>query len=146
MRDRSQLVGTWRMLTWRREFADTGERIDALGADPIGFVSYGADSRVHAIVVKRDRPSPARLPPSDSEKLELFDSMLAYAGTYTLYDDHVVHHVDASWNQALTGTDLIRFYRLDGSKLEIWGAPAPDPYTGRTVVHRITFEKWASKT
>ena len=144
MRDRSQLVGTWPMLTWRREFADTGERIDALGADPVGFVSYGADG--HAMVVKRDRPSPAGVPPSDSEKLELFDSMLAYAGTYTLHDDHVVHHVDASWNQALTGTDQIRFYRLDGSTLEIWGAPAPDPFTGRTVVHRITFEKWASKT
>jgi len=72
--------------------------------------------------------------------------MLAYAGTYTLRDDHVVHHVDASWNQALTGTDLMRFYRLDGSTLEIWGAPAPDPYTGRIVVHRITFEKWASNT
>ena len=55
MADRAQLLGTWRMLVWQREFADTGERIDALGADPVGFVSYGADGRVHAIVVKRDR-------------------------------------------------------------------------------------------
>jgi hypothetical protein len=45
MHDQSQLVGTWRMLTWNREFADTGERADALGADPVGFVSYGADGR-----------------------------------------------------------------------------------------------------
>jgi hypothetical protein len=146
MHDRSQLIGTWRMLTWYREFEDTGERLDGLGADPVGFVSYGADGRVHAIVLKRDRPSPAKLPPSDSEKIDLFDSMLAYAGTYTLQEDRVVHHVDASWNQALTGTDQTRFYKLDGSKLKIWSAPAPDPYTGRTVVHRITFEKWASKT
>jgi Lipocalin-like domain len=94
MRDGSQLIGTWRMLTWCREFADTGERIDALGADPVGFVSYGADGRVHVIAVKRDRSSPASLPPSGSEKVELFDSMLAYAGTYPLHDDHVVHHLD----------------------------------------------------
>jgi hypothetical protein len=143
---RSQLVGTWRMLTWRREFADTGKRIDALGTDPVGFVSYGADGRVHAILVKRDRPPPASLPPSDTEKVELFDSMLAYAGSYTLHEDHVVHHLDASWNQTWTGTDQIRFYKLEGSMLEISGAPAPDPYTSRVVVHRITFEKWASKT
>jgi hypothetical protein len=78
--DRSQLVGTWRMLTWQREFTDTGERIDALGTDPVGFVSYGAGRRVHAFVVKRDRPTPASLPPSNYEKIELFDSMLAYAG------------------------------------------------------------------
>ena len=69
MRDRSQLVGTWRMLTWRREFADTGDRTDALGAEPVGFVSYGADGRVHAIVLKRDRPCPAKLPPSEKEKV-----------------------------------------------------------------------------
>jgi hypothetical protein len=133
------------MLTWRREFEDTGERIDALGPAPVGFVSYGADGRVQALVVKRDRATPASLPPSASEKVDLFDSMLAYAGTYTLHDDHVVHHLDASWNEAWTGADQIRFYKLDGSSLEIWGAPAPDPYTGRTVVYRITFEKWAPK-
>jgi hypothetical protein len=144
MRDRLGLVGTWRMLTWHREFEDTGEQIDALGADPVGFVSYGVDGRVHAIVVKRDRSPPGSLPPSSIEKLELFDSMLAYAGTYTLHEDRLIHHIDASWNQAWTGTDQIRFYKLNGSTLEIWGAPAPDPYTGRKVVHRITFEKWAS--
>jgi hypothetical protein len=142
MPDRSRLVGTWRMLTWRREFSDTGERIDALGTDPVGFVSYGADGRAHAFVVKRSRPTPTSLPPSSSEKIELFDSMFAYAGTYTLHDDHVVHHVDGSWNQACTGTDQKRFYKLDGLFLEIWGAPARDPFTGRVVVHRMTFEKW----
>jgi hypothetical protein len=145
MPDRSPLVGTWRMLTWQREFADTGERIDALGADPVGFVSYSDDGRVHAIVVKRDRRVPKSVPPSANEKLELFDSMIAYAGTYTLHDDHVVHHVDASWNQAFTGTDQTRFYKLHGSTLEISAAPAPDPFTGRTVVHRMTLEKWASR-
>ena len=134
------------MLTWQREFADTGERLDALGADPVGFVSYSDDGRVHAIVVKRDRRVPKSVPPSANEKLALFDSMLAYAGTYTLHDDHVVHHVDASWNQAFTGTDLTRFYKLHGSTLEISAAPAPDPFTGRPVVHRMTFEKWVSQT
>ena len=77
------------------------------------------------------------------EKIELFDSMLACAGTYTLHEGHVVHHIDASWNQSLTGSEQVRFFRLTGSTLEISGAPAPDPYTGRTVVHRIVFEKWA---
>jgi hypothetical protein len=54
-----------------------GERIDSLGADPVGFVNYGADGRVHAIVLKKDRPTPASLPPSDGKKLELFNLMLA---------------------------------------------------------------------
>jgi hypothetical protein len=141
--DRSQLIGTWRMLSWQREFADTGERVDALGSDPVGFVSYSTDGRVHAIVVKRDRRKPASVPPSAEEKLGLFDSMLAYTGTYTLHDDHVIHHLEASWNQSWTGTDQVRFYKLEGPALTIWAAAAPDPYAGRMVVHRMTFEKWS---
>jgi Lipocalin-like domain len=143
MPDRSVLVGTWRMLTWRREFDDTGETIDALGADPIGFVSYGSDGRVHAMVVRRDRLAPRKLPPTVDEAVQLFGSMLAYTGTYTLYEDRVVHHVDASWNQAWTGSDQVRFYRFDGPTLELAGAPAQDSFTGRMVTNRMTFQKWA---
>ncbi len=67
--------------------------------------------------------------------------MLAYAGTYTVDDEKAVHHVDAAWNEAWTGTDQVRFYKLDGNRLAISGAPAPDPYTGQEIVHRIAFER-----
>lgn len=142
MSDFSPLVGTWVMRSWKKEFEDTGEVVDAHGPDPMGFVTYSADGRVHAIVVRRNRAAPLTSPPSLEEKAALFDSMLAYSGTYTLHSDRVIHHLDASWNQSWTGSDQVRFFRLSGSSLEITGAPAPDPYTGRSVVHRITFEKW----
>ena len=60
MIDAWQLVGTWRMLSWKREFADTGEVVDALGPDPIGYLSYCADGRAHAIVVRRERAATER--------------------------------------------------------------------------------------
>ncbi len=145
-RESSDLIGTWRMLTWQREFLDTHELVDALGPNPVGYVSYSHDGRVHALVVRADRPCPASLPPSLPEKADLFDSMLAYAGTYTAFDDRVIHRLDASWNQAWTDTDQVRFYRLTEGQLQIWSAPAADPYSGRMVVHRITFEKWKSTT
>ena len=88
------------MVSWGREFVTTGEKLHALGPDPVGYLTYGADGRVHAIVVSKDRAAPAALPPNNDEKLGLFDSMLAYAGTYTLDSEKVVHHVDISWNQA----------------------------------------------
>jgi hypothetical protein len=135
------LLGTWKMLAWKREIVATGERIDVLGPDPVGFINYGADGRFYAIVVGRDRAPPAATPATDAEKLTLFDSMLAYAGTYTLDEEKAVHHVDASWNQSWTGTDQIRYYKLDGGKLTISGAKAPDPYTGQEIIHRIEFER-----
>jgi hypothetical protein len=135
------LLGTWRMTSWKREFTATGEMLDALGPDPVGVINYGADGRVYAHIVSKDRPPPASMPPSNDEKVRLFDSMISYTGTYTLDDEKVVHHLDSSWNEAWTGTDQVRFYRLDGNRLLITSPPSPDPYTGREVVHRIEFEK-----
>jgi hypothetical protein len=141
MANASALLGTWRMLSWKKEFVATGNAVDALGPDPQGFITYTADGRVSVIVVPRDRPAPASLPPSDAEKVRLFDSLFAYAGTYTLGDDKVVHHLDTTWNQSWTGTEQVRFYKLSGNRLSIHGAPAPDPFTGQDVIHRVEFEK-----
>ena len=141
MAAREALLGTWRMLSWKREIVATGDLIDALGPDPVGYINYGADGRFYAIVVSRDRARPATLPPTNDEKLSLFNSMLAYAGTYTLDDEKAIHHVDASWNQAWTGTEQIRFYRLDGDHLSVTGEKAPDPYTGQEIIHRIEFQR-----
>ena len=109
--------------------------------DPVGYINYGADGRFYTLVVSRNRPGPASLPPSTDEKIRLFDSMLAYTGTYTLDDEKAVHHVDASWNQAWTGTDQVRFYKLDGDRLTITGAPAKDPHTGQDTIYRIEFDR-----
>ena len=137
----SALLGTWKMTSWKKQSVATGEMTDALGPDPQGFITYTGDGRVSVIVVPKNRTAPAALPPSDPEKVRLFDSMFAYAGTFTLDDEKVVHHLDTTWNQAWSGTDQVRFYKLAGNKLSIHGAPAPDPFTGQDVIHRVEFEK-----
>jgi hypothetical protein len=37
----------------------------------------------------------------------------------------------------------VRFYKLNGDKLSITSARAPDPFTGEDVVHRVEFQKLA---
>ena len=142
MIDAATVVGTWRMLSWKREFVETGDQIDSLGPEPIGFVTYTADGRVHAMVVRKKRSKPSATPFSEAEKVGLFDSMLAYTGTYEMFDDRVVHRPDASWNQIWTGTDQVRYFKFDGGRLHLWGAQATDPFSGKQVIHRMTFEKW----
>src|SRR4051812_41066614 len=110
MADASALLGTWRMASWRREFVATGETSDAMGSNPIGYLSYHS-GRVTAFVLEQDRPSLSNAAPTDEEKVKLFDTMLAYSGTYTVEEDRVIHHVDAAWNPTWLG-DLIRPYRL----------------------------------
>jgi hypothetical protein len=65
MADMAALLGTWNVTSWKREIVATGETIDTLGPDPIGYINYGPDGRFYALVVSRDRLTPAT-PPSDA--------------------------------------------------------------------------------
>lgn len=141
MADAAALLGTWRMTSWTRKVVATGQVTDAMGADPVGYIAYHADGRMMALVVDRHRVQLKGATPTDAEKIALFDSMLAYSASYTLHDDKVVHHVDASWNPAWGISDLIRPYTLEGNKLVISGAPGQDPVTGEEVIYRMEFRK-----
>ena len=39
----SRILGTWRMLTWKRVLKETGEESDAFGPDPFGYINYAPD-------------------------------------------------------------------------------------------------------
>ena len=81
-----------------------------------GTVVY-TPQRVAFFIVRNNRARPEQLPPSDEEKIALFDTMFAYSGAYTVESDRVVHHVDLSWNAAWSGTDQVRFCRVDEQTL-----------------------------
>ena len=138
---REPLIGTWKMVSWTVEDLATGEKQDALGPDPAGVITYSADGRVVVLVLKRDRRAPADLVPTSEEKIALYDSMFAYAGTFTVDHEKVVHHIDMSWNQAWTGTDQIRFCKLRNGVLTYIGAPAKNPMTGCDCVHTVIFHR-----
>ena len=136
-----ELVGTWKMVSWKREVVATGDLVEPLGPNPIGYLWYQTDGRMTVLEVSDTRTSPRGPVPTADEKRALFDSMLSYAGTYELDEDKVVHHVDISWNQAWTGTQQVRYYSLDGDILTIRSAAAPDPLTGQEVVHRVVWRR-----
>jgi Lipocalin-like domain len=123
------LLGTWRLQSFVYEVIGTGTRFKPFGEHPIGFLSYSPDGRMYVILVAEDRPKPHDVVPTDEEKVNLEGSMVAYAGTYTVDREKVVHHVDVSWNEYWTGTDQVRFYKIDGDTLTITTAPGPSPLT-----------------
>ena len=108
------IIGTWKLQSLVFEAAATGQRSSPFGDHPNGYLSYSPDGRMYAIGVAEDRPKPLDLVSTDEEKARLQGSMFAYAGTYLADGEKVVHHVDISWNQSWTGTDLVRFYKVDG--------------------------------
>jgi hypothetical protein len=135
-----ELLGTWRMLSWIRTSIVTGDVQDALGPNPIGYIAYHADGRMMAFVQRRDR-AVADGPLTTAQKAELFDSMLAYAASYRIEGDTVIHTVDGSWNPLWGQEPLIRPFKLNGNNLVISGASGRDPLTGDEVVYRMEFER-----
>ena len=135
------LVGTWKLKSYVREVAATGERYNERGEHPNGYLSYSADGRMYAIITWENRITPRDVVPTDEERIKLFSTMISYAGTYTFDAEKVVHHVDISWNQNWTGTDQVRFYKLDGNTLTITSALSRNFTDGREGRSILVWEK-----
>jgi Lipocalin-like domain len=127
----SPLIATWKLRSYVREVLATGQKYNQFGEGPEGYLGYAPDGRMYAIFVRHDRIVPDDVVPTEEEGVKLLGSMVAYAGTYTLGPDKVVHHIDVSWNQAWTGTDQVRFYKLDGEVLTITTAPYQSYHDGQ---------------
>jgi len=137
------LVGTWKLKSYVREVAATGERYNERGEHPDGYLGYSADGRMYAIITWDGRIKPHDQIPTNSERAELQRTLVSYAGTYTVDVDKVIHHVDISWNETWTGTDQVRFYKLEGNTLTITSAPNKSPADGREGRSILVWEKIA---
>lgn len=136
-----ELYGTWRLVSFTWQVVGTGETSDLFGKAPHGFINYGRDGRMFAIIVSDNRPKPTDLAKmTDQERAELFKTVIAYAGTFKLDGSRIVHNVDISWNENWTGTAQVRNFRIEGRRLII----SVDPQLGtegRQITAVLTWEK-----
>jgi len=136
-----ELYGTWRLVSFTRNVIATGQSEDAYGKAPQGFLNYSPDGRMYAIIVTDNRPKPADLAKmTDQERAELFKTVLAYAGTFKVDGDQVVHNVDISWNEYWTGSTQVRNFRIEGRRLTLITGPFSRP-DGRQVAVSLMWEK-----
>lgn len=124
-------LGTWRLQSYTTEDLSTGQKTALLGAHPSGYLSYGSDCRMYAILVKDGRKAPAAFVPTDAERIDLYSGLIAYAGAYSIEGEKISHHIDASWNQSWTGTTQVRRFRVDSRYLYITTLPTKNPLTGK---------------
>jgi hypothetical protein len=135
-----QLYGTWRLLKVTRTIVATGETTDVFGKAPSGFINYGRDGRMLVIGVSDGRSAPADpTKVTDQERAQLYRTMFAYGGTFTFDGKTVTHHVDISYNQTWSGTDLTRQARFAGSRLILTTPPAI--IDGKMSFATLTWEK-----
>ena len=137
-------LGTWKLRSDIQEDVETGKKSYPLGTSPTGYLNYSPEGRMIVLLVGDNRKTPDGPVLTDSERIALFKSVVAYAGIYTIDGNQVTHHVDASSDQWRTGTKQIRFFTLDGKLLTLTTAPMPNRWDGRMSVHTLVWEKMES--
>ena len=113
----NSLEGTYKLISSTRKVLDTGEVINTYGESPIGYIMYGKDGRMLALIVRAERPKAKKIEDlTQDQKAALFSTMLAYGGTYKFDGKSVQHNIDISWNEIWTGISVIREIRKEGNK------------------------------
>jgi len=136
------LLGTWKLKSYVVTRA-AGKVSTPYGESPRGYLSYSADGRMQAIGAADRRPAPAVVRPPENDRVALYDTMFAYAGTYSIEGGTVTHHVDISWNEVWTGTDQVRHFELNGDILTLTTRTL-DPVSGAETRYAVVWEKVAS--
>jgi len=132
-----QLVGSWRLTSWVIEVVG-GEATEPFGPNPKGRAVFTSDEYVAFIIAGANR-KPAS---NNDESAALLKSLLAYTGKFTIDGDRFTTNVDISWNEILTGTAQLRFFKLEGDKLSLRTAEQVSAvYPGKKVVGTLTWER-----
>ena len=128
---RTQLVGTWRLVSASQRLADGTVRPDPqTGPKGIGYLIYTESGRVCVVVGNPERTRWASAQaPTHGELQNAFDGLVAYAGTFEVNEAerYVVHHIEVDRVPNLTGTDRKRFISLSGNRLVLRAAPPLPP-------------------
>lgn len=136
----AELYGTYRLIGTTAKILETGE--EEKYTDETGYITYGRDGRMFALLVRGKRPKPESLEKmTDQQRVELFRTVTAYSGPYTFDGKTVEHHVDVSWNEIFSGMTLRRELRMDGERIMLTTPPSPRSKDGKMSVRTLTFER-----
>ena len=93
------------------------------------------------ILADPSRKAAAGPKPTEAEAAHLYQTMIAYTGRYTLEGEKIIHHIDISWNQALNGTDQVRYVEMKNNRLALKTAPFVSPFWNKQIVATAIWEQ-----
>lgn len=134
--DKDPLVGSWRLVSFEREYQSAGEREYPMGKVPTGYILFPSAGPMAVVITGEGRKAPT----TDQDRASLLNSLVAYTGPYRVEGDKWITTVDVSANPVWVGTEQARSFRLTGDRLQeitAW-ATRPDNRVARAV---ITYER-----
>lgn len=119
----NELHGWWKLVSFKVETHGSKELQQPFGEHAVGRIVFSPNGQMIAVITAEGRASG----PSDADHIALYNSMLAYTGKYRIEGEKFITTVDASWNEAWTGTEQERTYKINDNCLDIVSAWAAHP-------------------
>jgi hypothetical protein len=107
----ADLVGSWKLESFQIE--ELSGTIRPWGSNLHGLLIYAPTGHM-SVSINRDV-----IATSDNESKNLFDSILFYAGTYSIEGDIIRHQVTEASNPSRIGKELIRYTQLEGDTVRL---------------------------
>ena len=119
----NEILGTWILESIFYKDAN-GERIGLYGDNPNGILMYDKHGYMHAQIAYKNRKklssTALKSSGSTSEKIEAFDTYMAYYGRYFETEPGtVIHKIEACLLPDWEGLELIRYCTITDDKLYI---------------------------
>jgi hypothetical protein len=145
IRSDHSIVGTWRLTSFTERDLETGAATYPFGEKAAAIVIYTADGYVATIFTATDRKPPVAARATEQEAMDLYRSMIAFAGRYELIGKCLIYKPEISWNEAWNGTAQERLFEVSGDRLEVNSVPALSTLTGARTVFSLVWERAAMR-
>lgn len=137
------VIGTWRLLSWVSEDAESGKITHVFGERPNGYLIYTAGGRM-SVNLSADGRKPLsgdRFSTPAEERAQAFSTAIAYSGTYDITAEGIMHRVEVATFQNWVGTEQFRYVVVDGATMSVKTPPIKGPPDGKTKVMTLVFKR-----
>jgi hypothetical protein len=135
------VVGSWRLVSWVEVETESKAIHVVFGDNPNGIITYTSDGHMSLFITDTRRKPPAGPRATDAEAIDLYRTMIAYSGTYSIDGNKVTYKIEVSRNQAWSGTSQQRFVQVKDNQLTIKTPPIISPLSGKETIHTLLWER-----
>jgi Lipocalin-like domain len=137
------IVGTWSLQSFAERDIKTNALSYPMGEMPKAAVIYTASGHVATIFTATGRSAPAGPCATDAEAVQLFRTMVAFAGRYEIKGSELTYYPEITWNEGWNGTRQTRYFEISDDVLQIRSAPTTSALLNTVTVMAMTWTRAA---
>jgi hypothetical protein len=135
------IIGVWKVVSIETKEVASGKVTRPLGDQLTGTFVFTRGGRFSGMVFRADRKAPEGANATEPERVALFNSLVAYNGSYRIDGDKLVMTIESSHIQSWNGTNRVLTIGINGTRLTGRSAPLKAASTGLEVIAENVWER-----